>query len=259
MDHDQYLDVIAVETAQLVRVAVTAPAAAEVPSCPTWRAADLLWHVAEVQYFWARIAGGVEDPDHVPDLARPGDAALLPQLLEEQTLALLHALRRRDPDEWCWSWADEGQSVGWVARRQAHEALIHRVDAELVAGAQVADVTPALAADGVDELVRVFLDGVPDWGAFSADGRSARLVADDTGDAWSLRFGRFAGTSPYSGVAYDEDTVAVVADIPAAEVTVTGPAWDLDRWLWGRADAAALAIDGDTALAQRLRDIAQIE
>jgi len=259
MEHDQYLDLLADETARLVRVAATAPADATVPSCPQWRTPDLLWHLAEVQYFWSRIAGGVQDPEDVPDLARPGDDTVLPQVLEEQTLALLHPLRHRAPDEWCWSWNDDGEYIGWVARRQAHEALIHRVDAELVAGVPVVEPDAILAVDGVDELLREFLDGVPEWGTFTADGRSARIVAEDTAHTWSLRFGRFTGTSPNTGRTFDEDALQVVADEPTADLTVTGRAWDLDRWLWGRGEAEVLRIDGDADLATRLRAIASIE
>lgn len=258
MDHDTYLDLLADETARFARVAATAPFDAAVPSCPDWDAADLLWHLTEVQYFWARIAGGVEEPEQVPDLARPAPEYLT-TVLEEQTLALLHALRSRMPTEWCWSWDENGENIGWVARRQAHEALIHRVDAELVAGTEVGVAAPAVAADGVDELLTVFLDGVPSWGSFDDDGRTLRVEATDTGDTWSLRFGRFTGTSPTSGAVYDEDALTVVEDLDDHDTTVRGTAWDLDLWLWGRADADALQIDGDPTLAARLRTIAEVE
>ena len=61
--------------------------------------------------------------------------------------ALVAELERADPAEPAWSWSAE-QTVGFTFRRQAHEALIHRLDAEQTAG----DVTPldaALASDGV--------------------------------------------------------------------------------------------------------------
>ena len=258
MDHDRYLTLLAEQTARFARVAATAPADAAVPSCPDWDAADLLWHLTEVQYFWARIAGGVEEPEQVPDLARPAPEHLV-TVLEAQTLALLHALRSRDPSEWCWSWDDDGESIGWVARRQAHEALIHRVDAELVAGTEVGGIDAAVAADGIDELLTVFLDGVPTWGTFDDEGGTLQIEATDTGDRWSLRFGRFTGTSPTSGRVYDEDALSVVEDLPEHDTLVRGTAWDLDLWLWGRADADALDIEGERSLADRLRAIAEVE
>ena len=51
-------------------------------------------------------------------------------------------------------------------RRQAHEALIHRLDAELTAGA-VSGLDPALAADGVQECLAVMYGGSPAWGTFT--------------------------------------------------------------------------------------------
>ena len=41
--------------------------------------------------------------------------------------------RRADPAEPAWTWSAE-QTVGFTLRRQAHEALIHRLDAEQTAG-----------------------------------------------------------------------------------------------------------------------------
>jgi uncharacterized protein (TIGR03083 family) len=257
LPHDAYLDVLEVESARFARAAAGAPADRTVPTCPDWRPADLLWHLAEVQYFWSRIAGG-QDVEEVPDLARPRDE-YLQALFEEQTLALLDALRRRAPSETCWSWSPVGETIGWVARRQAHEALIHRVDAELVAGIEVTGPDPRLATDGVDEMVRIFLDGLPDWARFRPDDRTALLVADDTDAAWTLAFGRFTGTSPNTGRTYDDATVVVRDAVTTPDVTITGPAWDLDRWLWGRGGPGALQVDGDADLATELRRIAEVD
>ena len=32
--------------------------AARVPACPDWTAADLLWHLGEVQWFWSAVVAG---------------------------------------------------------------------------------------------------------------------------------------------------------------------------------------------------------
>ena len=47
-----------------------------------------------------------------------------------------------------------------MLRRQAHEALVHRVDAEQTAGLPVTDPGVALAADGVDEMLGVMVSGL---------------------------------------------------------------------------------------------------
>ena len=186
------------ESKRLHDVISTADLERPVPSCPGWTLADLTWHIAEVQEFWAQIAGRLlESPDDVDRVERPADQELA-DLLRTQSTNLVDALRARRPDDACWSWFDEGRTVGWVARRQAHEALIHRVDAELGAGIDIADIGPELAADGIDELLTIFLDAsdIPDWSQFTADGRSCLIDTTDTGDRWQVSLGRFHGTSP---------------------------------------------------------------
>jgi hypothetical protein len=124
-----------------------------------------------------------------------------------------------------------------VRRRQAHEALIHRVDAELTAGDR-SEMDPRLSADGVDEALRIMYDGtIPDWGTFKAnEGRTLRISATDTGDSWFITLGHFTGTDPEDQKSYDESFIhAADADpgTPAA-ATITGSAADLDCWLWNR-------------------------
>ena len=72
-----------------------------------------------------------------------------------------------------------GGTVGWVLRRQAHEALVHRVDAEQTAGLPVTDPGVVLAADGVDEMLGVMVSGLPEWASFTPDGQRVRLHATD--------------------------------------------------------------------------------
>ena len=72
---------------------------APVASCPGWSAADLTWHLAEVQYFWASVveAGG-EDISGIERLERPPDAGLI-ALMGEQSARLAALLTGRDPDD----------------------------------------------------------------------------------------------------------------------------------------------------------------
>ena len=53
-----------------------------------------------------------------------------------------------------WMWNLDGRHAGYIARRQAHEALIHRIDAELTAGRRT-PVDAALGTDGIDEVLSV--------------------------------------------------------------------------------------------------------
>lgn len=176
---------------------------ARVPACPEWGAADLTYHLAEVQDFWSAVVGPAEgrglDGGAVRPLPRPADDAALPTLLAEATARLLTALEGRDPHEPCWSWHDEGRTVGWASRRQAHEVLVHRVDAEQTAGRDVTSADPEVAADGVDEILRVLVDRIPAWATFTPDGSTVSVAVDGPGEtprSWSSRSGASRGQGP---------------------------------------------------------------
>lgn len=261
MDTTGYVDVVEDEGRRLRAAVRRADVRAVVPSAPEWSVADLAWHVAEVQWFWgAIVADLLDDVDGLEELDRPSDADL-PELLASNGAALVDALRRRDPDDRCWSWHQDGGHVGWVARRQAHEALIHRVDAELAADGRVADTTPALAADGVDELL-VGLLALPSWTTFAPDGTAVAVLATDDARRWHVEIGRVTGTSPRSGEAVDQEAVRVRrggSETDEVGATLSGRAWDVDRWLWGRGPADPLRMAGDRGLLHQLRSIAEID
>ena len=255
MEHTAYLDTIRDETQRFLEALATVPGDGPVPTCEGWTVDDLAWHLAEVQHFWAEVVSTGKDGDDVVAPARPGDSAGLAELGARSGTGLLTALASRTPQDRCWSWHEDGGSVGWVARRQAHEVLVHRVDAELAAGRAVTPPSAELAADGVDEVLRVMVDGVPGWGTFTPDGLTVRVVCSNAPAAWVLALGRFTGTGPDSGTEYDLDAAALLQEDGGGvdALTLEGPAWDLDRWLWGRGDLAGVAVSGDVALVERLR------
>lgn len=226
-----------------------------VPGCPDWSAADLLGHHAGVLHFWATIieqrpAG----PDDVaePDLPTSYDALLA--FHESQADRLLSALGAADPAEQAWTWSTE-QTVGFTFRRQAHEALIHRLDAEQTAG-DVTPLDPTLASDGVDEALAVMFGGGPTWGTFTGDGRHVRVDVTDTGESIWVELGRFTGTDPDDGKVYDEDDIAAVPALGREpDARLSGPAADLDAWLWRRGPDDALAVGGDPGTYEAFRRV----
>lgn len=244
-----YVEVIRRESARFAECIRHGDFEARVPSCPDWNLADLAWHLTDVQHFWGSIAADLLlDDAKVPPLGRPADADLA-DLFDGRSAALAAALERHPPETHCWSWTDDGWSIGWVRRRQAHEALIHRVDAELALGNRT-DIDEELARDGVEELLENHVFGIPDWAEFIPDETVVTLSVDG-GPLIGLRFGRMVGTGPESGKEYDFETL--VPSEPAGPV-IAGTAPAVDVWLWGRGSADDLRYD-DPDLLDRIRAI----
>jgi uncharacterized protein (TIGR03083 family) len=252
-----YLRHLESESARFRAVLEAADPSAHVPGCPDWDAADLLWHLAEVQWFWGSIVlsrpAGPEHEFAEPD--RPDTYADMLAAFDEQSQRLVRALRDADPADPAWTWSTE-HTVGFIYRRQAHEALIHRLDAEQTAGAVTA-LDPRLASDGVDEVLAVMIGGCPPWGTFTPDGHGVRVRIEDTGVEVLATLGRFAGTDPEDGTAYDDDDIGVVDQLASEPVvTVSGSAGDLDTWLWRRGGPERIRIEGDPEAVARFRAIA---
>lgn len=251
LDFDTYLDHLDRETARFREVLVDVPGDARVPTCPDWDAEDLLWHLAEVQDFWAKItAGRLQSHEDVQEIestrSRPAGRAEVQAFFDDASRRLHDALRSTPPDTPAWTWWNE-QTVGFSYRRQAHEALIHRLDAELTAGAERRPMDPALASDGVDEALRVMFGGTPSWGRkHPTDGKTFRVEATDTGHSWLAELVQFTGTSP-EGKEYDEPDIQVADsdDGRDTDATLRGTAVDLDCWLWHRPALGEVELTGD--------------
>jgi uncharacterized protein (TIGR03083 family) len=243
-----YIAYLTGDSARFADVLRETPPDARVPSCPDWNADDLLWHLAEVQWFWGtvvreRVAGPQAEALKPP---RPADRAGLLAFYERASRDLAEILAAMPPDTAAWTWSDD-HTVGFIRRRQAHEALIHRIDAELTAGART-PLDPSLSADGIDEALRVMYGGLPDWATFTPDhAQTLRLRATDTGDSWLVTLGRFTGTDPDDGTSYDEDDIRAAERDPGTEAAaeVAGTAADLDCWLWHRPPLTPVDASGD--------------
>lgn len=246
-----YLDHLARESARFADVLFATTSDAPVPTCPGWDADDLLWHLGEVQWFWATIVRDAVDADAALKTKppRPANRPGLEEFYRSASRELGAALAITPPDTAAWTWADD-KTVGFIRRRQAHEALIHRLDAELTAGER-SGMDPLLSADGIDEVIRIMYGGnLPAWGKLDTDGRTLRIRAIDTGDSWLVTLGRFTGTDPDDQRAYDQAGIeAADTDSGArAGATVTAAAADLDCWLWRRPAHGAIERSGDPAV-----------
>ncbi|GAA2183269.1 maleylpyruvate isomerase family mycothiol-dependent enzyme [Micromonospora lupini] len=216
------------------------------PTCPGWSVTDLTRHLGEVYlHKTLAIRDGVEaEPWPPAELASEAPLALLDRAYAE----LRSEFAAHDPEDAAGSWYAPGRSVGFWIRRMAQETVIHRIDAELGVGAPVAPVPDDLAVDGVDELLRVFVEySVAEWAdsfreiLAGSPGWTFAVRADET--AWSVRTG--------PGVFRVTDGVADTAD-----VTVTGPPAAMLRWLWGRelaAERSGVSVQGPSEAVAELR------
>ncbi|WP_018155083.1 maleylpyruvate isomerase N-terminal domain-containing protein [Demetria terragena] len=226
-----------------------------VPTCPDWDADDLLWHLGgDVQWFWASvIAEDLRDTQQIIDLVdieRPADREGLLALFARESARLHHLVAETDPSEPRWMWVADTSlhQVEYLGRRQAHEALIHRVDAELTAGLPISPIDPEFASDGVDEALRIIHGNHPAWGEFTPDGRTARMRATDTDLSWVLDLGRFVGTDR-DGEEVDIASWRARSDDQGEAVAgeMSADAMDLDLYLWGRPAPHFPVLEGDSA------------
>lgn len=245
------IHVIRGESARFAAALATIDGARPVPTCPGWRAADLLWHLTEVQIFWsAVITSGATRPEHVEAIEahppiRPSRRAEVLARRERATEDLLAALLSGPLDAPAWSWFPGDQSVGFSLRMQPHEATIHRVDAELTAGLPDTPVPADVAASGIDHVLDVMWNWVPadahktmlgvvELRPTDAEPRLVQLYRWN-GSAWGQEFvDQIAGTRADPGAT------------PIAVVEAT--AHELDLLVWSRpagttrhGDAATLA------------------
>jgi uncharacterized protein (TIGR03083 family) len=255
LPHDAYLDHIRTESRRFREVLAGCDPDARVPGCPDWDAGDLLFHLAGVQRFWSTIVRErPAGPEQVPDPVRPATYDGLLAFFDDSSAALVAALAQADPEEEAWTWATE-QTVGFILRRQAHEALVHRLDAEQAAGS-VTPLDPALAGDGVVEALDVMFGGCPPWGTFTPRDGLVRFDVAGLAEPVFVRLGRFTGTDPDSGTSYDEADIEVVPDDGTApDTVVSGDAGVIDPWLWRRVDDTGITVSGDESVYGRFRQV----
>lgn len=208
--------------AAVLAAAVTDPALLDRPvlSCPGWNLYDLADHLGGV-HRWVVTAiedghgRGSSDP-------APRDPAALHGWFTDGAAALRAALDG-DPDRPAWSFSREPghDRLAFWQRRQAHENLIHRWDAQAATGAP-GPIDTDLAVDGIAEVLEVFVPRMRVRGLLGPLPQGVRLEASDAGQAWVL----------------GDDPGQVVA-------TVTGPAAGLLLHLWKRAGDTEVTWSGD--------------
>ncbi|MGY1753330.1 maleylpyruvate isomerase family mycothiol-dependent enzyme [Blastococcus sp. SYSU D01042] len=237
MHTDQYLPVLRRADDRFAEAAAAAVLqrgwSATVPGCPGWTLADLVWHLAEVQRFWAWVVRTrAQDPGGYVGAARHPDDELL-GYGAARSAELEAVLAAADPAEPVWTWAPQ-KDVAFVLRRQVQEATVHVVDAEQVLG-DVRPVPADVGLDGIDEWLEVMVPGALPEGP-PPGAHPVVLHAVDAGAERTL----FPGSRP----------------LPVA--ALTGTAGDLLLAVWRRVPLEVLTVDGDGLQAAAMIDLVEL-
>jgi uncharacterized protein (TIGR03083 family) len=213
-----------------------------VPSCPGWTVDDLVRHVAEVyeHKIACTLLGHAPDP-WPPEW--PADRSAI-EWFTDAHRRLLEMFDRNQPTTPSATWWPPDQTVGFWARRMAHETAVHRLDAELAA-ATPSPIDPDLATDGIAEILEIMLAG--DWTDEpddTASGQRVSIGADGHagGRSWLVTIDRAA-----------VDVTEGVRDDASAHARIEGEPADVDLWLWGRAPDARVRRSGDDRALALLR------
>jgi uncharacterized protein (TIGR03083 family) len=203
---------------------------APVAQCGGWTLYDLADHLGGGN-LWAAVAVTEQRGDYRSQ-AGPRDPAALETWFNGTASVLLAALDT-DPSASAWTFFPP-PTVGFWQRRRCLETLVHRWDAEHALGIS-SRLDPALAGDGVAEVIDTMAPRQFQLGRARAPRYAVRFAATDTRSSWVLGPGE-----PVS--------------------TISGPAGDLLLLLWGRlpANDPAITWDGERQQAEALLQLALV-
>ncbi|MBX9245300.1 maleylpyruvate isomerase N-terminal domain-containing protein [Actinotalea ferrariae] len=247
---DRYQGLIASAAATLARSASAAGPTADVPTCPRWSAVDLLAHQGLV-HRWATSHLRGHDGRTPEGRPLPTKSAYLRTVPADELAGwvvagaadLVTALAEAPADLRAMTFLREAPAprLFW-ARRQTHETTVHAVDGvaarlgRMPTTAEATDalsLTPDVAADGLDELLRGFI--TRGAAKIRRDAPYTVLVEpSDVDAAWLLHVDEAVVTRRLGGGADPVDAPA-----RAADVRLTGTAAALYLGLWNRGDEIA--------------------
>lgn len=208
---------------------------APVSSCPGWTVGRLVVHVGRI-HRWVAIALDTPHGQEVPAVARPPAGTDLSAWLLDGAAHLLAAFDAAGPDG-CVSSPGWEQPAHWWLRRTTHETILHAWDAQAAVGTPEA-LAAAMAIDGIDEVMEVFIPAGLNQAAFGARS-SIHLHCTDTDGEWLVTVG--------GGDAIVERRHA------KGDVAVRGSASDLLLWCWNRVNPDRLDVFGDTGVLEHYR------
>ncbi len=229
MEPELEIDSVERDTARVAE-AVAANRSAAVSACPGWTVADLGVHLGGVhRWVTGIVAEGATTP---PPRAESHDSVdpQLDEWLQEGAAQLAGVLRGSDMDTPVWTNSRPRNVRGW-SRRMAHETAVHRWDAQSAVGVEADPLDPDLAADGVAEMLEVFVPGVHRRGGVSGAGETFHFHRTDGPGEWLVRFGT--------------DGAEVTTEHTKADVALRGTAPELLLVLWRRRDPSHVEVFGN--------------
>jgi len=246
---DRLLAEVEASTGQLAGIISDGDPDLQVPSCPDWTLRQLGTHVGRV-HRWAaeivstRTAEGIA-MKAVPDGTPPGDRSGQANWLLAGAQRLTAAIRDAGSAP-VWAFGSLAPATFW-ARRQAHETMVHRADAELAAGRPVV-LDPELAVDAIDEWLTIMAGpryGRPDARATALPAGRAMYVIATAPDQGGTGPGQWLIRQAADGV-----VVLPAPGQPPPDVTVSGPPDQVLLTLLRRMppESADITVAGDAAL-----------
>jgi uncharacterized protein (TIGR03083 family) len=236
VDGGRYVELLGTE-GEAFAVAAAKDLAAGVPSCPDWNMAELVRHLGRIHHHKAKIVRrGTAEPPPEPERGfrselAPRDEGDLLRWYREGLADLVETLADRDPDEPAWSWAGDHRVAFWN-RRMAQETAVHRWDAQNAVG-EPSGIDLALAGDGIDELLGVFVPGAEL--SYLGGAGTMHIHCTDVDGEWLVTLEPNAVPTYRLGHA-------------RADAAIRGPASDLLLFLWRRLGPESVERLGEAAL-----------
>ena len=221
-----YLAHLEREASRFADVVEQGPIDAPVPSCPGWDLRKLALHVGRVQRWATAAAATAMEPDRETVFrSAPADDESLGDWLRSGAAALVETLQHVDPAAPTWHLFPGAPLVaGFWRRRQAHEILVHRWDAEAAVGPTTA-LDAELASDGIDEYFGVMLPRMLERDALSLPDSSLHVHCTDVAGEWLVRPG-------------SDGRLELLREHAKGDAALRGPAAALLLRVWGRDDSS---------------------
>ncbi len=197
---------------------LAADLSAPVRHCGDWTLYDLADHLGR-DNLWAAAAVTDQRGDFAAPAA-PRDRIALENWFRD-TCDVLHAALDTDPAATAWTIAPP-PTVGFWQRRRCLETLIHRWDAQHALGA-TGPLDPALAADGVAEVVGTMAPRQIRLGRMPPASHAVRFRALDAESSWTFGPGEPVATIQATAASL---LLLLWGRLPADDPSIT---WDGDR------------------------------